>query len=461
MQESLKLSEFLELIKSTIEMSFGYEGFWVVAELSEWRRSGKHYYGELIEHDGVSKFPIAKIRCNCWANKVEHIHSKFSQATGETLKTDMKVLFRVSVNYHTSFGLSLNIIDIDPAFTLGDRQARKIEILQNLSKNGILEKNKVLNMPDDFTNVAVITSMTAAGKGDFFEEADKLQDLNLCNFDIYEAKMQGAECAKSVSTAFAKIVTIADKYDAIVLIRGGGSQADLDWFNNILLAESICNSEIPVLVGIGHERDSTVLDEICTKRFDTPSKVINYIANTIVDNAINAKYNYESIVRITKNLAKQNKHQLDNLYHNFKTRIEHYLYQMSQSVDHNYKESTSIARGVSKLYDKTVNTMYENILLSSKSLIRSYGNNIYNSYNQSTNTARNILKYYNQTSESLYKQILSVSIEPTLKRGFSLTKTIDGKYITTQKQAQAYSDLEIVYADGHIQVEVKENGNSK
>ncbi|MEY8703368.1 exodeoxyribonuclease VII large subunit, partial [Francisella philomiragia] len=224
----------------------------------------------------------------------------FSQATGETLKTDMKVLFKVAVNYHTSFGLSLNIIDIDPAFTLGDRQARKIEILQNLSKKGILEKNKVLNMPGDFTNVAVITSMTAAGKGDFFEEADKLQDLNLCNFDIYEAKMQGAECAKSVSTALTKISAIADKYDAIVLIRGGGSQADLDWFNNILPAESICNSKIPVLVGIGHERDSTVLDEICTKRFDTPSKVINYIATTIVDNALNAKYNYESIVRVTK-----------------------------------------------------------------------------------------------------------------------------------------------------------------
>lgn len=316
-------------------------------------------------------------------------------------------------------------------------------------------------MPDDFTNVAVITSMTAAGKGDFFEEADKLQNLNLCNFDIYEAKMQGAECAKSVSIAFAKIATIADKYDAIVLIRGGGSQADLDWFNNILPAESICNSEIPVLVGIGHERDSTVLDELCTKRFDTPSKVINYIATTIVDNAINAKYNYESIVRVTKNLARQNKYQLDNLYHNFKTRLEHYLYQMNQSVDHNYRESTSIARGVSKLCAKSMDTVYQSILLSSKSLMRSYENNVYNLYNQSINKAQNILKYYNQTSESLYKQILSVSIEPTLKRGFSLTKTTDGKYITTQKQAQAYSDLEIVYADGYIQVEVKKNGNSK
>lgn len=115
-------------------MSFSYEGFWVVAELSEWRKSGQHYYGELIEHDGVSKYPVAKIRCNCWANKANYILRKFNSSTNEQLKSDMKVLLKVSVNYHISFGLSLNIIDIDPAFTLGDRQARKLEILQDLTK---------------------------------------------------------------------------------------------------------------------------------------------------------------------------------------------------------------------------------------------------------------------------------------------------------------------------------------
>lgn len=142
----------------------------------------------------------------------------------------------------------------------------------------------------------MITSITAAGKGYFFEEAGKLQDLGLCKFDIYEAKMQGVECAKSVSEAFAKIQHQTDSYDAIVLIRGGGSQADLDWFNNIVPAESICNSKIPVMVGIGHERDSTVLDEICTKKFDTPSKVINFITNTIITNAKNLMLKMPSII---------------------------------------------------------------------------------------------------------------------------------------------------------------------
>ncbi|APC91397.1 MULTISPECIES: exodeoxyribonuclease VII large subunit [Francisella] len=461
MQQSLKLSEFLELIKSTIEMSFGYEGFWIVAELSEWRKSGKHYYGELIEHEGISKYPIAKIRCNCWANKADYIHNKFSLATGEKLSSDMKVLLRVTVSYHISFGLSLNIVDIDPAFTLGDRQAHKIEILEKLAKKRILEKNKSLAMPYDFTSVAVITSKTAAGKGDFFEEADKLQNLGLCQFEIYEAKMQGAECAKSVSEAFAKIQHKADSYDAIVLTRGGGSQADLDWFNNIAVAESICNSKIPVMVGIGHERDTTVLDEICTKRFDTPSKVINFIANTIITNTKNAQHNYAAIVKITSSLVRQNKLQLDSLYHNFKTKIEHYLYQTNQNIEHNYKAVKSIARGLLKLYGKSIDMQYDKVASSSQNLIKNSQHNLGESYNHSINIAKNVIKYYNQASEYLYKQILSVSIEPTLRRGFSITKTQNGKYVTSQKQAQQYLNLEIVYVDGQVQVEVKDNGNTK
>lgn len=461
MQESLKLSEFLELIKSTIEMSFGYEGFWIVAELSEWRKSGKHYYGELIEHDGISKYPIAKIRCNCWANKADYILTKFNSITNEKLKSDMKVLLKVSVNYHVSFGLSLNIIDIDPAFTLGDRQARKLEILEALANKGILEKNKNLNLPTEFTKVAVITSITAAGKGDFFEEADKLQSLCLCEFDIFEAKMQGKDCAASVSNAFSKVMQKSDQYDAIVLIRGGGSQADLDWFNDILTAESICNSLLPVMVGIGHERDSTVLDDVCTKRFDTPSKVINFIINTIIDNARAAEYSYESIIKIVKNLAKHNQAQLEKIYSDFKIKVEHYLYQTNQSIEHNYRSSLSVSKGLIRLYSQAIESQFNNIKLNSQNLIKHYSHSVNEYYKQSINISRSITKYYSQTSEYLYKQILSVSIEPTLKRGFSVTVSQDGKYITNYKQAQKYSTLDIVYSDGKIQAKVKNNDNTK
>ena len=460
MQESLKLSEFLELIKSTIEMSFGYDSYWVRAELSEWRISGKHYYGELIEYDGLSRFPVAKVRCNCWANKVKFLHSKFTSVTGEHLKSDMKVMLKVAINYHVSFGLSLNVIDIEPAFTLGDRQARKLEILEILTTKNIINKNKYLDIPQDFTRVAVITSTTAAGKGDFFEEADKLEDMGLCSFDIFEAKMQGQDCALSVARAFDSIENKADKYDAIVLIRGGGSQADLDWFNNILLAESICNSKIPIMVGIGHERDSTVLDEICTKKFDTPSKVINFIMNTIINNATNANHNYQAIVNITKNIAKQTGSNLESIYQDFKTKLRHYLQNVDCQVEHSYENIKSIASNYLKLYDKAIEIQNMSIVAASKNAIRYYQHSINESFKNTNAVSKNILNYYTQMSEYLYKQILSVSVEPTLKRGFCMTKSDDGKYITAQAQAKKYSNLNIVYSDGQINVEVK-NGNTK
>jgi exodeoxyribonuclease VII large subunit len=454
MQESLRLSEFLELIKSTIEMSFGYDGYWVRAELSEWRKSGKHYYGELIEHDGISRYPVAKARCNCWANKADYIHRKFFSTTGETLRSDMKVMLKVAVSYHVSFGLSLNVIDIEPAFTLGDRQARKLEILETLTTKNIINKNKSLVLPSDFTRVAVVTSTTAAGKGDFFEEADKLQDLNLCKFDIFEAKMQGQDCAVSVARAFDNIANKADKYDAIVLIRGGGSQADLDWFNNILPAEGICNSEIAVMIGIGHERDSTVLDEICTKKFDTPSKVINFITNSIIDNATNASHNYKAIVNITKNLAKQTNANLESIYKNFKVTLGNCLQNIDYQVEHSYKNTKSIASSSLKLYEKAIEGQYTSIIIAGKNSIKYYNHSIEECFKNTNTISKNMLSHYTQTSEYLYKQILSVSVEPTLKRGFSITKSNDGKYITTREQAEKYSNLNIVYNDGQLSVEV-------
>ncbi|WP_071664793.1 exodeoxyribonuclease VII large subunit [Francisella frigiditurris] len=460
MNESLKLSEFLELIKSTIEMGFGYQGFWVVAELSEWRKSGAHYYGELIEHDGISKYPIAKIRCNCWANVANSILAKFKSITGEHLKPDMKVLFKVAVNYHISFGLSLNVVDIDPSFTLGDREARKIEILDTLTKEGIIKKNKELELPLDFTNIAVITSSTAAGKGDFFEEAQKLETLGLCKFDIYEALMQGKDCALSVTKAFGRVAKRVSNYDAIVLIRGGGSQADLDWFNNILPARLICNSKVPVFIGIGHERDNTVLDDICTKSFDTPSKVINYIANAIIDNASDAKYNYESIIKMTKNFVKFNKAKLENEYDSFKSQLDNYLNYLDNKINHEYKTIISTGKALIKGYSQTIESEYKRIFENSSSSLKYYNQNVIGQYKELVNYSKNILNYYGSSSEYLYRQILSVSIEPTLKRGFSVTKSNDGKFITTKEKAQKQKNLVIVYSDGMINVEVK-NGNTE
>lgn len=460
MQESLKLSEFLGLIKSTIEVSFGYDGFWVVAELSEWRKYGIHYYGELIEHDGISKYPVAKIRCNCWSTKANTILSKFKTVSGENLRSDMKVLLKVSINYNASFGLSLNILDIDPSFTLGDRQAKKLEILQELTRKKIMNNNKNKSLPKDFVSVAVITSPTAAGKGDFFEEADKLQSLDLCKFVIYKAKMQGKDCVSSVSTAFTEIFSKIDKYDAIVVIRGGGSQSDLDWFNNIVLAEHICNSDLPVFVGIGHERDSTVLDDVCTRSFDTPSKVIGFITNAIIENANCAAQNYRYIVNFIANTSKQYDMQLESLYTSLKTQLNNHLHSVEMKIEHDYKNTISISKSIIKLYEQSLDMQFNNLNSYSTHIVKKFDDSL-EYYNEEIVSIinKNII-HTSISTDSIYRQILAISIEPTLNRGFSVTKSKNGKYISSKKQAVKCKELEIMYSDGNIKVEVQD-GNTK
>ena len=172
---SFTLGTFLKLIKSTLDNRFKGQYYWVRGELSEWKKHGIHYYGELIEYDDNTHQAIAKVRLNLWGSVASKIIPKFHHATDENIKPGMKVLFSVAVNFHSSYGLSLNIIDVDPAFTLGDREARKQKIIADLTHKGIVENNKTLPLPAEFTNIAVISSENAAGLGDFFVEANALQ----------------------------------------------------------------------------------------------------------------------------------------------------------------------------------------------------------------------------------------------------------------------------------------------
>ena len=296
---SFTLSTFLKLIKNTLDNRFKGQYYWVRGELSEWKKHGIHYYGELIEYDDNTHQAIAKIRLNLWGSVASKIIPKFHHVTGEDIKPGMKVLFSVAVNFHASYGLSLNIIDVDPAFTLGDREARKQKIISDLTHKGIVENNRKLPLPTEFTNIAVISSENAAGLGDFFVEANAFQRYHLCNFELYSAAMQGKACPVSITQQFREIYKLVNaelkQYDAVVLIRGGGAQSDLDWFNYQAPAEAICHMPIPVLVGIGHERDNTVLDMLATRSFDTPSKVIHYIASTIISNSQTALKNFTHI----------------------------------------------------------------------------------------------------------------------------------------------------------------------
>lgn len=480
------LNEFLSKIKKTLENKFSGGVYWVHGELSDWKYHGVHYYGELIEYDESSNHSIAKIRVNLWARVAKKIISKFHYVTREEISSGMKVLLLVNVNFHTNYGLSLNIIDIDPSFTLGDREARKKKIIENLVQMGIAHNNKKLPSPRDFFRVAVISSETAAGLGDFFSEAHLLKKRNLCDFEIYKASMQGKDCPLEVASqlrAISKLVEDKKKqYDVIVLIRGGGSQADLDWFNNLEPAQAICHMQIPVFVGIGHERDRTILDSLANCSFDTPSKVINYIANTIVNNAKNAKANFNSIKNLAHNLTTKNKTELMKQGKHLTYFLSFFLERQKKHTQENFFQTYRNAKQQLKYHRERISYSFNTTMRVSKNHIELlktklwtaslYQRSLYRSFLErhkrrlldslsslSKNFNSKVLLTKNKI-EGVYKNILSLAIEPTLKRGFTLTES-KGKYITSAREAVKNKELTIIYHDGRIQTEVKDDKTIK
>lgn len=476
------LNEFLCEIKKTVESQFKGQTYWVHGELSDWKKHGRHYYGELIEYDDISNHCIAKIKLSLLSSLAKQILSKFHSLTNETIASGMKVLLLVTVNFHTSYGMSLNIINIDPRFTLGDREARKKKIYESLVQRGIVDNNKKLPVPRDFSSIAVISSETAAGLGDFFAEAHLLQKNNLCHFEIYRPSMQGKACHIEVTNQFRNIFkSVKDSqkdYDAIVLIRGGGPQADLDWFNNLEIANAICYMQIPVFIGIGYESDSTVLDSLANCSFDTPSKVIHYIANTIINNAKHAQMNFNNIKNLVHNLTTKNNSELikqpqnityfASLYVGSQKKYTHdnynhiYGHAKQQLKYHGQRISTTlnatlgVARkniGLFRIKLNTMTMLQRQLCFSFLDRHKKQLGEFFSSLCRQLNVAVSLTK---SKIESSYKSVLSLAIEPTLKRGFVLTKS-QGKYVTSAKDAKKNSELTLIYHDGDVQTEVKDD----
>ena len=287
-EKGISLSELLNRLKGVIDREMP-EAVWVRAEISELRGKNGHLYPTLTERDERGEI-LANSKGVIWKGRAAGITAKFEQATGEGLKTDIKILCLARVRFDPLFGLDLIIEDVDPFYTLGDLAAKLARIRGTLVKDDLYGRNKALASPIEFVRVAVISPETSAGLGDFRREADRLHEAGLCEFLYFGATFQGIDAPASIRTALNEALAAHRQrpIDALVVIRGGGSVTDLAWLNDLELARLVCSSPIPVLTGIGHERDGTILDEIAHRSFDTPSKVALHITATIKDNALEA-----------------------------------------------------------------------------------------------------------------------------------------------------------------------------
>lgn len=272
----LSLYELNNLVRSCLENVMP-DTNWVRAELSEVRVSRGHCYLEFVQKSERGDGLVAKARGQVWANRWNIVRPYFERTTGRPLSPGMQVLVCVGVTFHELYGYSLNVVDIDPTFTLGDIARRRQEIMKQLEQEGVLTMNKELPLPRLLQRVAVISSASAAGYGDFCNQLTS-NVRGLCfRTKLFPAVMQGEGVEASVIAALNAIAAEMDEWDAVVIIRGGGSTSDLAGFDTLALAENVAQFPLPVITGIGHERDDTVIDVVAHTRVKTPTAAAEFL----------------------------------------------------------------------------------------------------------------------------------------------------------------------------------------
>ena len=275
--KALSLSSYQQMIGDTIRMNSALYEAWVTAELSDVRVAGGHCYMELIEKDEISGQVKAKMRAMIWNSSYRQLQMKFLAGTGSGIRSGLKVMVCGSANHHNIYGLSFSITDIDPSYTLGDIERQRREILDRLQKEGVIDCNKELEFPVVPQRVAVISAAGAAGYGDFSDHLNNSPEGFVFYPLLVEAAMQGERTAASVSDALDFIESTVDFWDCVVIIRGGGATTDMHGFDNYDLARKVATFPLPIVVGIGHERDRNVLDEIACRRCKTPTAVADFL----------------------------------------------------------------------------------------------------------------------------------------------------------------------------------------
>ena len=354
-EKYITLFELNQLVRDVIECEMPNE-YWVEAELSECRESRGHCYMELVQYDegpsGTVEYtalpqqsatPIAKASAKCWASKWMLIRPYFERATGQRLHAGMKVLLKVYAQFHEAYGFSWIVTDIDPTYTLGDMARKRQEIIRQLKEEGVFDLQKELQLPLFCQHIAVISSQTAAGYGDFCNQlADNPYGFRF-ETRLFPATMQGEGVEQSVINALESIYN--GQFDCVVIIRGGGATSDMSGFDTLALAENVANFPLPIITGIGHDRDESILDMVSHTRVKTPTAAAAFLIDhlkTVMDILNDSQ---EQIVRLAQQKLTYYKSQfatiaevLPRLFSNVKVRQEARLDALNNSIAHHAQQ---------------------------------------------------------------------------------------------------------------------------
>ena len=408
--DALSLFELNSLVRRCISQGLPDE-YWVQAELSDVRTNATgHCYLEFVQKDPRRNTLLAKARGTIWANVFGLLKPYFESSTGQAFTSGIKVLVKVKVEFHELYGYSLTVYDIDPTYTIGDMARRRLEILRQLEEDGVLTLNKELETPVLPQRVAVISSTTAAGYGDFCDQLINNAHGYYFYAELFPATMQGNQVEESVLAALDRILLRIDEFDVVVIIRGGGATSDLSGFDTYMLAAACAQFPLPIITGIGHERDDTVLDSVAHVRVKTPTAAAEYLISKMDE----AAYRLEE-------LADELQVSVLNLLNTEKKRLQYYRNRIPTLVYGYVSEAKLSLLNVKK-----------DLLQVTTSAITRQRHNL----------------------ELMQQRIYDASPERILQKGYTLTLK-EGKAITKISQINAGDIIVTRLTDGEISSIVK------
>lgn len=299
MTKTLSLFELNSLVADVINTTMS-RSYWVEAELSEVRENRGHCYMELIEKNENSNVPIARASAKCWSNIWSAIKPYFIRITGQQIRAGMKVMLQVHAQFHPQYGFSWIVDDINPEYTMGDMMRKRQEIIRQLKEEGVYDLQKELNLPLFAQRIAVISSATAAGYGDFCNQLENNELGLFFHVELFPVIMQGDNVESSVIASLNQINNREEEFDCVVIIRGGGATADLSGFDTLGLAENVANFPLPIITGIGHERDESILDMVSYQRVKTPTAAAAYLINHLTSTLIRVESAQSTIIDYVK-----------------------------------------------------------------------------------------------------------------------------------------------------------------
>ncbi len=441
MQATLTLYELNNLVHEVISRELSRE-YWVEAELSEARESRGHCYMELIQKDQFGATPVARASAKCWHSQWMLIQPHFERVTGQRIHAGMKVRLKVYAQFHEAYGFSWIVTDIDPDFTLGDQARRRQEIIGQLKQKGVFDLQKELQLPLFCLNIAVVSSETAAGYGDFCQQ---LRESGFAfNVHLFPAIMQGEQVEESIIKALEQIYELQgnqdsqfsilnSQFDAVVIIRGGGATADMSGFDTLALAENVAQFPLPIITGIGHDRDECVLDMVSFQRVKTPTAAAAFLidhAQQVLDriNDCEQRIAHTALAQLSALNAQFStlSSRIPALFSLMKTRQEARLEQTGQRLASIIEKRMERERGRCSIFNVQLSMQASHLV----------------------NAQRHRLELLQQRAVSLDPRLL-------LKRGYSIT-TLNGHLVRKASDLKAGDEIETRLEQGTVKSIIKE-----